>query len=303
VDNDEFEFVEIVNVANHAVDLRGVQLVETDEGGQLRGVRFTFESQILQPRAAIVVVENVQAFQARYGDAIPIALGRDRPADDEGEYGGKLSNAGDLLTLLDAQGNLIRQFMYDDKWQPTSDGEGRSLELTQVWQDERTELERGSLWQASGVIGGTPGQAIGFGDLNVDREVSLSDIDLLFAVMAHFSAEAAPRWFDLNVDDKVDSQDALRLVTDALGTRPGDADLDGNVDFDDLVTLANRFGQRATSWAEGDFDGSGDVAFADFVLLANNFGFVRPAQPLPDQTALSIDLAAALAAEQQKKES
>ena len=43
-------------------------------------------------------------------------------------------------------------------------------------------------------------------------------------------------------------------------TPPGDADSDGNVDFEDFLTLSSNFGELAPDnavWAEGDFDEDG----------------------------------------------
>jgi hypothetical protein len=51
---------------------------------------------------------------------------------------------------------------------------------------------------------------------------------------------------------------------------PGDADLDGQVQFTDFVLLANNFGMAGT-WGQGDFTADGLVDFPDFVVMANNF--------------------------------
>ena len=53
---------------------------------------------------------------------------------------------------------------------------------------------------------------------------------------------------------------------------PGDANVDGKVDFSDLVALARNYGQSNATWAQGDFDADGKVDFADLVLLARNYG-------------------------------
>ncbi|NLF30239.1 MAG: PEP-CTERM sorting domain-containing protein [Planctomycetes bacterium] len=56
-------------------------------------------------------------------------------------------------------------------------------------------------------------------------------------------------------------------------TRPGDADMDGDVDLDDFVCLKNNFGLTArVHWGHGDYDGNGRVDLDDFALLKNNFG-------------------------------
>lgn len=52
---------------------------------------------------------------------------------------------------------------------------------------------------------------------------------------------------------------------------PGDADLNGTVEFGDFLRLSANFGVAGT-WAAGDFDGDGEVLFSDFLQLADNFG-------------------------------
>ena len=54
--------------------------------------------------------------------------------------------------------------------------------------------------------------------------------------------------------------------------RVGDADLDGKVDFNDLVTLARHYNQSNANWDEGDFNYDGKVGFDDLVALARNYG-------------------------------
>ena len=62
---------------------------------------------------------------------------------------------------------------------------------------------------------------------------------------------------------------------------PGDANLDGKVDFSDLLTVARHYGQLG-GWLDGDFNGDGKVDFEDLVILARNYGAV----PTNDQLAL-----------------
>ena len=58
-------------------------------------------------------------------------------------------------------------------------------------------------------------------------------------------------------------------------THPGDATLDGKVDFQDLVRLAQNYEDVTTikTWTIGDFTGDGKAQFADLVVLAQNYGF------------------------------
>ena len=52
----------------------------------------------------------------------------------------------------------------------------------------------------------------------------------------------------------------------------GDANLDGAVDFTDLVTLARHYGSSGATWSTGDFDADGTIDFADLTALARNYG-------------------------------
>ena len=52
---------------------------------------------------------------------------------------------------------------------------------------------------------------------------------------------------------------------------PGDANLDGAVNFEDFVTLSTNFGLTGAHRRDGDFNSNGIVDFGDFVILSNNF--------------------------------
>jgi Ca2+-binding RTX toxin-like protein len=54
-------------------------------------------------------------------------------------------------------------------------------------------------------------------------------------------------------------------------TLSGDANLDGRVDFNDLVRLAQHFNSVGAGWAQGDFNFDARVDFDDLVRLAQNF--------------------------------
>jgi len=82
--------------------------------------------------------------------------------------------------------------------------------------------------------------------------------------------------------------------------RPGDANLDGKVDFADLVILAQNYGKTGMNWDQGDFNYDGTVNFADLVILAQNYGqsFVPAAAPavsaVPEPSGWVAGLAAAM---------
>jgi pectate lyase len=55
-------------------------------------------------------------------------------------------------------------------------------------------------------------------------------------------------------------------------TLPGDADLNGVVDFNDFLKLQNNFGNASTRFDQGNFDYNAQTDFNDFLVLQNNFG-------------------------------
>jgi hypothetical protein len=85
-------------------------------------------------------------------------------------------------------------------------------------------------------------------------------------------------------------------------TISGDATLDGAVDFNDLVKLAQNYNTTVSAatdswWIHGDFTYDGIVDFNDLVALAQNYNtLLLPAAPIPGAPAgFSDDLAAAFA--------
>lgn len=84
-------------------------------------------------------------------------------------------------------------------------------------------------------------------------------------------------------------------------TPAGDATLDGIVDFNDLVKLAQNYNTVVSAvsdgwWSRGDFTYDGMVDFNDLVKLAQNYNTALPADSVPGASAdFRQDLAAALA--------
>ena len=55
-------------------------------------------------------------------------------------------------------------------------------------------------------------------------------------------------------------------------TLAGDANLDGKVDFVDLLVVAQHYNGTQAAWTRGDFNGDGIVNFADLLVMAQNYG-------------------------------
>jgi fibronectin-binding autotransporter adhesin len=79
----------------------------------------------------------------------------------------------------------------------------------------------------------------------------------------------------------------------------GDANLDGAVDFNDLVTLAQHYDlTTGQTWSTGDFNGTGGVDFNDLVVLAQSYNQTTSgAMTLPANFAADWALAQSLVPE------
>ena len=144
IDNDDFEFIEIVN--SHPVgtiNLNGVTLSN--------GVDFSFGNVDLLPGERVVVVEDVDAFMERYGDSANVL----------GQWSGALNNGGERVTLTDSSLDEIMSVNYQDNdpWFNEADGHGFSLVLEDPVNTPIDELGKYYSWRSSTVLGGTPGEA------------------------------------------------------------------------------------------------------------------------------------------------
>jgi len=95
-------------------------------------------------------------------------------------------------------------------------------------------------------------------------------------------------WFANSVTgaEQPDRIDAIRIeryeswLNDQMALAmpaPGDADRDGDVDYDDLVMLAAGYGMMANAgWSAGNFDGDGDVDLVDLGIMAEHYGDGAP---------------------------
>ena len=126
------------------------------------------------------------------------------------------------------------------------------------------------------------------GDLSFNGQLDVADLNILFRDIANRQRN---RRLDLNMDRRVDVNDAYYWVTELKSTFVGDANLDGEVKFDDFLALSANFDEEG-GWQQGDFDGDGTVSFPDFLALSANFGGTANASAtaVPEPTAQSIAL-------------
>ena len=142
VGNDDFEFIEVYNPSStESVNLLGMQLSN--------GVAFDFPEFLLGPQSHAVIVENIDAFQLRYGTDIDII----------GQWSGGLSNNGEAIELIDGSGTRLVEIGYDDRdpWFDRTDGLGATIELQPSGLASIAETGKYYHWSASSNVGGTPG--------------------------------------------------------------------------------------------------------------------------------------------------
>ncbi len=143
-DADDFEFIRLLNISASTLDLTGVQFN--------LGITFDFTGgaiRYLLPGTNLLIVKRQAAFQARYGHAYDALIA--------GEFAGNLSNSGEEVRVLAADGATLRDFTFDDAapWPITPDGSGPSLVLRNPSGNPNPALATN--WVASAMPGGMPG--------------------------------------------------------------------------------------------------------------------------------------------------
>ncbi len=133
------EYIELTNVGAETINLNLVTFSN--------GVDFTFPGIELAPGARTLVVEDVNTFEARYGQGLPIA----------GKYTGKLANNGERIALADAVGAPIHDFTYSDNWRTITDTDGYSLTIIDPGNPDPNAWAQKDSWRASVYPAGSPG--------------------------------------------------------------------------------------------------------------------------------------------------
>ena len=136
---EEFEFVELTNFGPLPVDL---------SRHRLGGVSFEFPvGTSIAPGESWVIASGQArgAFQRRYPEVAVV-----------GYFGGRLSNAGEALSLRGPDGQVVSAVRFGDQgaWPLHADGGGHSLELRRSVGDQRYP----SQWWHSSQVGGSPGR-------------------------------------------------------------------------------------------------------------------------------------------------
>lgn len=127
------------------------------------------------------------------------------------------------------------------------------------------------------------------GDFDLDGDLDATDIDLLYAAQQG-PVPPAVRIFDVDFNHSVNSvpntteSDADVWVRRLVGTEYGDIDLNGVIDFNDLLVVAQHYDHATGGWADGNVDGAPGVNFGDLLMIAQHYNFGTL-----DQTLSTLD--------------
>ncbi|MGB6220540.1 lamin tail domain-containing protein [Haloferula sp.] len=148
----DFEFLEICNVGGSAVNLDGVHFTA--------GLSFNFPLTTLAPGAYIVVVEDQDAFEVRYGTGLPVA----------GQFEGTLDNDGEQVAFATWDGSVAQDFTFSNagSWPGRADGKGSSIEAVATDSDYGNSEN----WRSSSEYHGSPG-TLGAG---IDGRIVINEV-------------------------------------------------------------------------------------------------------------------------------
>lgn len=155
--SDEYEFLEILNASNTTLNLSGSEL--------RGGIDFIFPTPtFLNKNQIILVVENLDAFHSRY--QTPASTHYFPNIHVAGAWSGKLSNDGDIITLINPSGITLISLEYqtNSNWPIQSQGYGSSLELIPPFIvppnhiNNPVYFNNPDLWSPSATLHGSPGR-------------------------------------------------------------------------------------------------------------------------------------------------
>lgn len=137
----EYEFIELKNISNHAVDMFGWQISDGVSTGVIR------DRLVLQPDSLLILTTSagLHAYK-NFGNAIAVS---NFPA---------LDNESDILILYNDNGSYVHAVNYDRQWyrNPVAENGGWTIEMI----DPASFCSGKMNWQASkDLMGGTPGKA------------------------------------------------------------------------------------------------------------------------------------------------
>lgn len=136
----EYEYIELQNIGDETVNLKGLKFVE--------GIKYIFDEILLAPKESIILTSDLNAFTSRYGEM-------DFLID---QYAGRLSNGGEELALQfpEPYPFKICKFSFNDGWYSQTDGKGYPLELIDLSTDLASYNDRES-WGVGSYLGSPHG--------------------------------------------------------------------------------------------------------------------------------------------------
>jgi len=147
-DDTFFEYAELMNIGPKRVDLMGLRFTD--------GITWEFDEsatvpRLLLPGQRVVIAGHAAAFTHRHGAGLPLA----------GVFTGQIDNGGELLTLQNSSGAVVRSFTYDDiaPWPVDADGNGPSMVL--IRPETNPDHSVATNWRASAATG-NPGSTDAF---------------------------------------------------------------------------------------------------------------------------------------------
>ena len=152
-----------------------------------------------------------------------------------------------------------------------------------------------------------------FGDIDVNGFLDAGDLDRL-----QWMTQLNYSWYDLTGDGIVDSVDYTHWVHFVADTYLGDANLDGEFDSRDLVSVfqAGKYGKSSTNqwgqtypehatWAEGDWNGDGVFGSGDLVVAFQDGGYEQgprvPPAAVPEPSGVLLILLGTAAISRRRK--
>ena len=281
------EYIELQNIGSQSINLNLVRFTN--------GVDFMFGDTSLAAGQRILVVEDIAAFEARYGAGLNVA----------GSYTGKLANNGERITLQDAAGEVIQSFRYKDGWRGVVDGDGYSLTIIDPANSDPNSWSEKEAWRASAYQGGSPGSDDS-GILPNPGAVVINE------VLAHSHNDASD-WIELynTTDGQIDiggwflsdSASNLKKYKIAAGTKipahgykvfyqnfnfgagaidPGRLEAFALSENGETVYLSSAIGGVLTGYRESESFGASEtwVSFGRYYKQStNNYNFVLMSEP------------------------
>ena len=150
LNNDDFEFIELVNNGSSAINLTGFRFTA--------GVDFTFPAASIPAGGRVIISRRPEAFLLRHPGFTGVL----------GPYEGALDNGGERIELTEASGEVVLDFTYDDIWRPVTDGAGYSLVLRQP-NTSADLMGDPSSWLMSPTLDGSPGAGDVFATISLEN--------------------------------------------------------------------------------------------------------------------------------------